>query len=227
MSETLSDVLPKEAAAANPQGEEANPSTEGENGKWTDHLPKEFRENADIAAKFTKFEKLEDFAKAYLENTIPPEDADERTRNAFYEKLGVPKEPKGYALAKNQEAADFLTLAHHARLTDAQASALYEITTKTAVKELSELQNRQVGELNATEAALRKEYGSNYEKKAAAYKRALGDGQAKKLLTEYGLLGNPEIVKAFIALGELQTEDFSPSPKAHGNGKDPMDGDWF
>jgi hypothetical protein len=65
--------------------------------------------------------------------------------------------------------------------------------------------------MQETAAALRKEYGAQYEPKIEHLTRGLATAgpNVGRLLTEAGLAANPEIVKTFIAFGAMTAESGS------------------
>jgi hypothetical protein len=199
---------------------------------WTDQLSKEYRENPEYAGKLAGLEKLDDLAKGYFElqgkTDIPGQDAKPEDVEAFWKKLGYPEKPEGYAVAKDQNAGTFLSAAHAARLTDEQATALWKSVSEGTARQLAAVQQVQQAELQATDAALQKEFGDKYDYAVEMFERGIGNKELKARLINAGLAGKPEIVKAFIALGESMQESGSPkSGDAPGGGKDHMNGPWY
>jgi hypothetical protein len=178
--------------------------------EWTMQLPKEIRENPDLAGKLSGFNKLEDFAKSYFQlegkSDIPGRDAKPEDIAAFWKKLGYPEKPDGYTVAKEQSAASFIAAAHAARLTDGQASALWQSVSEGTTRQLAAMRQAQDAELDATDRALQKEYGEKYPYALEMFNRGIGTGGLKALVINAGLAGKSEIVKAFIALGEASIE---------------------
>jgi predicted secreted protein len=185
---------------------------------WTQQLSKELRENPEYSKGLAGFEKLDDLAKGYLElqnkSDIPGDKATPEEKAAFWKKLGYPEKPESYAVAKEQGAETFIAAAHTAHLTDEQSTALWEAVSEGTARQRAASQQAQVKELAATDAALQKEYGDTYNRALEFFNRGVGSGEVKNLLMQAGLAGNPQIVKAFIALGEAAQEPGSPKSDA-------------
>jgi hypothetical protein len=201
---------------ANPQG--SGTGTEVKLAAWTQQLSKELRENPEYSKGLAGFEKLDDFTKSYFElakkSDIPGDKATPEEVAAFWKKLGYPEKPENYAVAKEQGAETFIASAHAARLTDEQALALWKNISENQARQLAAAQQAQAKELAATDAALQKEYGDRYNIALEYFNRGVGNGELKAALVNAGLAGNPQIVKAFIALGQAAQE--SGSPKSDG-----------
>jgi hypothetical protein len=185
---------------------------------WTQQLSKELRENPEYSKGLAGFEKLDDFTKSYFELTkksdIPGDKATPEEKAAFWKKLGYPEKPENYAVAKEQGAETFTAVAHAAHLTDEQAVALWKSVSEGQARQIAAAQQAQAKELAATDAALQKEYGDRYNLALEFFNRGVGNGELKAALMSAGLAGNPQIVKAFIALGQASQE--SGSPKSDG-----------
>jgi hypothetical protein len=199
--------------------------------EWTMQLPKVYRENPDYARKLAAFSKLEDLTQSYLQlegkTDIPGKDAKPEDVQAFWKKLGYPEKPESYAVAKEQNAETFITAAHAARLTDEQASALWKSVSEGTERQMTAMRQAQTAELDATDKGLQKKYGEHYSRALELFSRGIGNGELRNLIVNAGLAGKPEIVEAFIALGEARQESGSPmSGDAAGGGKDFINGKW-
>jgi hypothetical protein len=198
--------------------------------EWTRQLPKEIRENPELAGKLSGFTKLEDFAKSYFQlegkSDIPGKDAKAEDIAAFWKKLGYPDKPENYAVAKEQSAESFIAAAHAARLTDGQATALWQSVSEGTARQIAAIRQAQQAELEATDKALQKQYGDKYPYALEMFNRGIGNSELKALIINAGLAGKPEIVKAFIALGEASQESGSPMSDGGSGGKDFMNGKW-
>jgi hypothetical protein len=187
--------------------EETQSEGEPDKGKWHSHLPKEIRDNPDT-------------------------DANEQTWADFYAKLGKPKTPEGYSIAKaaqeDEGAQVFSTMAFENHLTDAQATKVYNSLNARTQGMMKAMYDTQAQELDAVGKAMQKDYGKDYDAKVAAFKRGLASSKSiKDTLQTAGLLGKKSIVEAFIALGEARTEDFSPKGGSGAKAKDYMGGNWY
>jgi hypothetical protein len=239
----LSDSSGGKGAAPSPNPTHPHAAPSGGNGDsaanptvtlptWATQVSKELRENPEYAPKLAAFEKLDDLVKGYFEaqgkSDIPGAGAKPEELAAFWRKLGHPEKPEGYTAAKDPNALAFLSAAHAARLTDEQAAALWKGVSETNDRQLAAVQEAQIAEIAATDAQLQKEYGDKYEYALEMFNRGMGNGALKSLILTAGLAGKPEIVKAFIALGESAQESGSPkSGEPPGKGKDFMNEPWF
>jgi hypothetical protein len=221
---------PQSAPSGGNGGNAANPTVTLPT--WATQVSKEYRENPEYAGKLAAFEKLDDLVKGYFEaqgrSDIPGADAKPEELAAFWKKLGCPEKPEGYTIAKEQNAGTFISAAHAARLTDEQASALWKTVSESTARQLSAVQEAQAAEIAAADALLQKEYGEKYGYALEMFKRGVGDGELKARIINAGLAGRPEIVKAFIALGESLQESGSPkSGNPPGATRDYMNEAWF
>jgi hypothetical protein len=186
---------------------------------WAEQLPQELRGNPEAAKSLAKYAKVADVVNALLEaeaklagGGIPGTDAKPEDVAAYWEKLGKPKDAGGYSFAKEPGAEAFANAALGANLTESQAGALYAalngLGKRQAEAALEEL-NRQIA---GTDAALKKEYGAKYAEKVNLFISGCDAAgpEVRKLLYRAGLGGNPDIIKAFIAYGQLNAESGSP-----------------
>lgn len=202
--------------------------------EWTSHIPQDMAQE-----KFwepIKGKPLADVLKGYGEaqkmiggSIRLPSDKDkpdERAKklNDIYGKLGRPESPDKYAIKppplpdgmglKDDHVKAFLTKAHAANMTPEQVQAsidFYAEYVQGGMKALGE--QRQAGE-----AALKEEWGPNFQHNvslahrglATLAQKVLGEEQGKALLDELDTSGfgnNPKLVKLFAALGGEMKED--------------------
>jgi len=177
---------------------------------WAGQLPKETRENPEAMAKLAGFAKVGDLAKAFLE----------REGKAASNEAGRPETAEGYVFAKEGDGGpEFARAAFEANLTKTQAETLYKSMKELGAAKLSALREEGGRRVRETAAALAAEYGPRYAEKMELLTRGLaaaGPGVAG-LIKEAGLAGEPEIVKAFIAFGEMTSE--SGSSRGSGAGE--------
>jgi hypothetical protein len=232
---------PEQANSSQEPGND--PSQGSETGEvklaaWTQQVSKEIRENPEFAKELAPFEKLDDLVKAHFDqkkkSAVPGKDASPEEAAAFWKQLGYPEKPEGYTLAKDKNAESFLAAAHAARLTDEQASRLWQEAASNEAR-LTEARTAAMRtELNASMEALKKEYGEKFQYAVELFDRAVGNTGAENspLMTQLlsaGLVGNQTVIKAFIALGEAQQESKSPAggtPPAQGL-TSVLDGGWY
>lgn len=212
----------------NSKGNENGTQTESEkNPAWTSQLAKEVSANADLMKRLTKFNNISDLAKSYAElegkigNSLvkPGKDASADEVNAFYEKLGRPKDASGYSLNEpNTEALK--ELAFKFNLTDDQLKGIHEGLNNLGKQFIENAKANQQRLLKTTDEMLHKEYGNKYSEKIAFMQRGIQNYGGKDLgnaLTQAGLLYHPAIVKLFITLGEQSAEAGTVSRGAGGS----------
>ena len=188
---------------------------------WAVQLSKKTVADPNAAARLAAFKSLDDFVQAYLDgaaaadrvNTteIPGDTATPETVQAFYERLGKPKEAGGYRFAKADP--DFARFAFDANLTTAQAEALYAQGLARLEAMRKGIQANLARDIQGTDALLAKEYGERYDEAMALYQRGMGNNPktgalspVAQSLVDAGLAARPEIVRAFIELGRATSE---------------------
>ena len=205
------------------QGKSDNDTGKGsevQHPAWMSQINDELKSNAEKAGKLSKFEKLSDLASAYLEaegklgSSIvkPGENASEEERRAFYKALGVPDAADKYSI-EGDEAKLFREMAFKNNLTDEQAKAFYASLKEVGNNALETQKQAFEQQAHDTQAALQKEYGKDYQTKIEMLKRGVATYGGEKMaakLQQAGLLGDYDVVKMFILLGEQSQEAGSP-----------------
>jgi hypothetical protein len=186
---------------------------------WVEQLPKKLTGDPDSAARLATFKSIDDLVKAYLDvsakagdaTALPGKDATPKEVQAFYERLGKPKEARGYSFAKN--SPDFAQVAFAANLSESQADALYKASLAQLDDARAGVQAALAQDFQATDILLQKEYGEKYGEAIALMTRGMGNNPKTgelspigRALVDAGLAGKPEIVRAFIELGRATSE---------------------
>jgi tetratricopeptide (TPR) repeat protein len=195
----------------------------------------------DSAAKLTAFKNMGDLAQAYLDAsaqagqrlTVPGADSAPADVQAFYERLGKPKEAAGYPFAK--DSPEFAAAAYAANLTAGQADALHKASMAQLDDARAGMRATLAQDYQATDALLRTEYGERYDEAIAHMRKGLGNNPSTgalspiaQSLVDAGLAGKPEIVRAFIELGRATSESTSPDGNtAKGQAQSVMNGRGF
>lgn len=223
------------------EGDTGQGKSDNDNGKsseiqhpaWMNQINSELIKDAEKAGKLSKFEKLSDLASAYLEaegklgSSIvkPGENSTDEEREAFYKALGKPDAADKYSI-EGDDAKMFRELAYKNNLTDEQAKAFYQSLKEVGTSALKNAADQQMASFEAqaqeTQTALKKEYGKDYPTKIEMLKRGIANYGGQNMgakLKQAGLLGDYEVVKMFINLGEMSAEAGSP-----GNTKGKTDG---
>jgi hypothetical protein len=186
---------------------------------WAEQLPPELRGKPEVAQSLARYGKVADVVNALLEaeaklagGGVPGKDAKPEEIAAYWEKLGKPKTAEEYPFAKDANGAPFALAALEANLTTSQAEALYaglnELGRRQA-EEAARARNRQIVQ---TDEALKKEFGGKYAEKMGLFVSGCDAAgpEVRQLLYRSGLGANPDIVKAFIAYGQMNAESASP-----------------
>lgn len=181
---------------------------------WRASLPEELRSEESIK----NFKDVADLTKGFVETKkmvgnairIPKADAKPEEFDAFYARLGRPETPDKYEFTRPQVPENvkydeemetaFKGMAHKAGLSPRQAQALLEGYNEMQVKRLSGY----TGQMEQGIAALKKEWGANYEKQiglASRVVKEVGGEEMINLLNETGLGNHPTLVKFFAKLG--------------------------
>ncbi len=205
------------------QGKSDNDTGKGsevQHPAWMNQINSELMGDAEKAGKLSKFEKLSDLASAYLDaegklgNSLvkPGENSTDEERKAFYKALGVPDAADKYSI-EGDDAKMFREMAFKNNLTDEQAKAIFASLQDVGKNALEAQKQAFAQQAHDTQAALQKEYGKDYQTKIEMLKRGVATYGGEKLgakLQQAGLLGDYDVIKMFILLGEQSSEAGSP-----------------
>jgi hypothetical protein len=181
------------------------------------------KSDPDAVAKLAAFKNLDEFVQAYLDVStqagggalpIPGEDSSPEDVQAFYERMGKPKEAAAYSFAKNEPG--LAKAAFDANLSESQASVLYKAGLAQLDDARKGIKAALARDFAETDAVIQKEYGDGYDEAIVLMQRGMGNNPKTgelspigRALVDAGLAGKPEIVRAFIELGRAVSE--SPS----------------
>ena len=222
--------------------EEGTP-TEG----WRAQLPDDLKDNEVM----TQYEKIGDFAKAHIDlgnakkdldgklaNSIQllKDDASDEDRATFFTKIGRPEKPEGYQFTKptlpedlkydEDQEKEFRGTAHKLGLSTPQATGIYDWYHQNILTSYTALETARKKEFDDSSAALKKEWGDNYETNTEIAKRAahaveekLGIKGFTDLMDSSGFGNNPLLVKAFHAIGTRIMDDKMLKGASSGEGE--------
>ena len=181
----------------------------GQNTDWRSILPDEIREDAALKV----VHDIPSLAKMYIHSqkmvgaeklAIPGKHATADDWKIVYEKLGLPKEVKDYAVKMEGASIDakfvegFKEIAHKSGVLPQQAQAVADwfmgINKESEETVLKEYQAR----LKADVDGLKKEWGAAFDQNLARAERVLnevGNPELKEYLTKSGLAQDVRIVK--------------------------------
>ncbi|MCK9326773.1 MAG: hypothetical protein M0P69_14875 [Bacteroidales bacterium] len=211
--------------------DEAKVNDTPKTGNWFDNLSPDWKNNPDV----TKYKSLEEYVKSNAEVrkmigkeklVLPTKKSTPDEVNAFYEKLGRPKELTGYTEPVIADIPDEIKLtdtmkeqfkakAFELGLTDKQFQGLYELQANMSINTF----NQQVEEAKnikaKTETALREEYGAAYETKIDNAQKLINMAFAgEKLHPVFSVLANDKgFVKGMAKISEMLGEDVLETTK--------------
>ncbi len=204
------------------RSETENPSTPG----WRDAVPAEFRKMADRFASPADAVKSASDLRQRLSRSItqPKDDADQAEWNDFYNKLGRPETPDGYAISRpdnlpvellpdelgEMREKDFFSAMHSA----GAPSPVVQAAIDWYYNEVADMHAEQVKEAGAVYDqavdGLRREWGGDFDKNTELARRAFnafGDEDFQKAAKDYQLENNPAFLRAFARIGRQLGED--------------------
>lgn len=183
--------------------------------KWTEQLPKEYRESV------ADYESYRDFAKAAVEAlsskdrsvVLPGEEADESAWGEFWASVGRPDKPDGYELPEDGDkelVTGFRAAAHTAGLTKSQAKKLLEWYTGETTKRFEA--TKQAREASKKEAVdtLKEEWKQDYDANmqyVARFARQFGNKDAATEIKRLGIGNNVTLIKMFAQAGRALAGD--------------------
>jgi len=198
-------------------------SSGGEGGSWRDSVPSEYQQIAD------KFTSPSDVVRSYAELErrlggsldVPKNGADPAEREEFYNRLGRPESPADYDIQmpdnlpsdlKPDETGKarqerFLSAAHQMGLTRYQAQAAINWYYSELQSDLTQGQSAFDNQTAELDAALRKEWGNDYDKNIEYGSRALeafGDPETLDQLED--IVGSASVVRMMARIGRSMGE---------------------
>lgn len=200
---------------------------------WWDGFPdplkpvmqaKGFKDPVALAESYVNLEKLLGADKAGNAVILPKADAPADEVNAFFKKLGVPEDPKGYELQPvagfpEGDLGDTAAILHKANVPPALARSIVAATgeflsAKAQQQEAQYLENRQ-----RDVADLKAEFGPQFNDKVELGRRAaMAAGlDDNALAMAERVLGTKALAKLLIPAGEAGGEAKAPAPGGPSN----------
>ncbi|MCQ2377993.1 MAG: hypothetical protein MJ016_02135 [Victivallaceae bacterium] len=220
-------VTPVAAPPANPPVEADFSAIVGKDGtfsdNWREQLPEDIRKEACLDS----IKNIVTLAKSYVHGqhsigakriAIPGEKATESEINEFYTALGRPessekyefKAPEGVTLDAETEKS-FRDAAFKMGLNAKQAQALVEFDLARFKKQQDAAVKARDAEVEATNTALRAEWGDQYAQNLLQYKKTLDTFGLTGILAETGLINNIGLVRALTRVGASVSEAKLPA----------------
>jgi hypothetical protein len=207
----------------------ADSGAEGEAAPdWRDGLPSELRPMAErMNTPHDAVKVAADLRHKLSRAIVPPDDsASEDERNAFYSRLGRPATPDGYDYTRPETLPDhlvpddagvanegsFLAAMHQAGATPAVVQAAFDwyygMLTETVGDSPPGIDRG--ASIEAATSALRREWGSDYDKNLELANRAFntfGGADVVEAFNQHDLSNHPAVVRAFARIGLQMGED--------------------
>lgn len=186
--------------------------------EWMKDLPEPLKGSKSL----TKFADKAALAKAYTELEgklgrsieLPPSDASPEDRAKFFERLGRPKAPEEYAIAKGKAddtlVAMFRKKAYEKGLTADQAKELFDVFNADAETREATALAQYTERIKLADYELRKEHGAAYDQVVASAKRAFGALYSESLqaqLRKDGYSANPDFINSLARIGRQLSDD--------------------
>ncbi len=140
---------------------------------------KGWKEPADVLNSYRNGEKLWGAVQAGTTVALPGETADQKTRDAFYNKLGRPETADKYSVkgadfsgVPETDAAALVSLAHAEGLTDKQLKAIQKWNNETGTAFSAKLESDALVEVGQQQAALKAEWGAAHDQNLQTAKEA-------------------------------------------------------
>ena len=201
-------------------------STEGAE-HWMDGLPSDSFDERDTTT-LRRFNTVGDLARGYMNafNLVArdkiPMPQNESEWQEVYDRLGRPAEAKDYSIAVRDELPEefkelmsknmdwFRLTAHELGLNADQAGKLYTKYTDYLYDEAKSQSDQIELEMREAQEQLKSELGESFEGKMTLANRAIEEIGGEDLISLFertGMGRNPTVVKAFIKMGEMLSEE--------------------
>lgn len=211
-----------------PRSGDSSPGSSGQSASdWKVHIPEPLRgektweKYKDIGGALQSLHHLE--KKIGSSVNLPTEKSTPEEAAAFYEKLGVPKEAKGYTynepklpdgVAWDKDGlGKFTEVAHKLHMTPGQVQGVLDYYGEA----LGSKFQGAAAVRSETETALKQEWGRSYDDRLGEARSALqaydGKGEFKALLKDSGLDNDPRTLRFLQSIGAETNEH------AHVNGE--------
>lgn len=205
------------------QGQEGGEGGEAAAPEWLEALGDDGLKGNDT---LKRFKTPRDLASSYLEirsklgenPVVMPGDKDPPEKwEEFYKRIGRPESPDKYTLTKVEGLPDnsdmeksYLDAAHKLGLTQKQADGLNQWVSGLAKAKQEEDTAAFNQRTEQAEAALKKEWGKEYEGNLSLANQVIAGFAGKELgafIKEKGLDNSPEMVRFLVKVGKAMGED--------------------
>lgn len=211
--------------------------------KWVHQLTDDLKQNEVV----NRHQKLTDLVSEYAEYAqkadrlveLPGDDADDETREQFYDRLR-PDSPDAYDLEppeipngfeyNEQREAEFREIAYTLGLSNQQAQQLYHHELQQAIKK------QQIAAKAHQEkiAALRQEWGDDYDGNVREAQQAfkeiakrLDDAGLAERMVQTGYGNDPDMLRTFYGIWQMIKPDTIVDGSVDGGGDDDVASTWY
>lgn len=250
VTETPADSAPQpnptlgQQADVAPDSAGKDETATSESRGWRTILKRDYQTDPDlegIESATDLFLKYKD-ARGAAEGAVkrPGEEASDEDWAAYYAGIGVPESPDGYKLPNAPAELDapetyrqgFQELAHKAKLTPEQATAVYNALNEAQLENSKAMKQRSAQARTKAWEALRGLWGDRTDDRVqqadAVGKRMFGDRYQEFLKRNPGLADDPDFVAVLASFGDMISEDTMalgrPSTQSYIPERDPVTG---
>lgn len=200
-------------------------TTETTTEDWRTGLPEDIRDHASlkdldgVGALATKLIHAESLVGAD-KIAIPGKNADQKTKDDFYAKLGRPEKPEGYEVPTenmpeeialdNEQISLFRAEAYRIGLTAEQAASMIRFDAHRTGSALKEMDESTVSQVKETLEQLQKDWGDAYEQNSGIAKhglREIGGTEMAEWAEETGLGNDIRFIKFCYNVGRALASD--------------------
>lgn len=169
------------------------------------------------------WKSLEDVVDAYKKleaSSVPLPLEDDESWKEFYHKLGCPEKAEDYEFSSKKLPDDFpyseeldataRQWAHKIGLSTEQGKKLHSMYLDYVYSKYKEACNHEENSMEQAKQLLRMRWGQNYRRNVELGRSAmqyLGGEKLPTILEAHGLGNHPEVLEAFVKLGQMLQED--------------------
>lgn len=181
----------------------------------------------DLRRAAVKFETPAEVLRSYMalekrlgrSVVLPDRESSSEEIEAFYERLGRPKTPDDYEISFPAGASEtseddgkraFLDAMHRAGATAPAVQAAIDWYFAALAENDSNAERAASAKLAETEATIRRDWGSAYDRQVEGARRAarkFGGPELLAVLNEAGIAHHPALLRTFAAIGATTAED--------------------
>jgi hypothetical protein len=154
---------------------------------------------------------------------VPKDDSPADVWDSVFAKLGRPDSPDHYKLDKpadlpegikwdDSTVGEFRAIAHKLGLSQKQAQALVQYDLERSMRTMTSFQQMQEQELQASEQALRSQWGGNFEANLDLARQAAA-ALDESIMADPRLANNPKVIDLLAKVGSMMSESKLTAPR--------------